>query len=59
MEKNSDLICLCPLEGIINTISKKCAILFICILGRHERLRFNDLMNNLEGISPKSLTDQL
>jgi DNA-binding HxlR family transcriptional regulator len=59
MEKNSNLICLCPLEGIINTISKKWAILIISILGRQDRLRFNDLMNRIEGISPKSLTDLL
>jgi DNA-binding HxlR family transcriptional regulator len=59
MEKNSNLICLCPLEGIINTISKKWAILIISILGRHDRLRFNDIMSNIEGISPKSLTDLL
>jgi DNA-binding HxlR family transcriptional regulator len=59
MEKNSNLICLCPLEGIINTISKKWAILIISIIGHHERLRFNDIMSNLGGISPKSLTDLL
>jgi len=59
MEKDSNRICLCPLEGIITTISKKWAILIISILGNHERLRFNDLMGILEGISPKSLTDLL
>jgi DNA-binding HxlR family transcriptional regulator len=59
MEKNSSRICLCPFEGIITTISKKWAILIISILGHHGRLRFNDLMSTLEGISPKSLTDLL
>lgn len=59
MEKDSSRICLCPLKGIITTISKKWAILIISILGRHERLRFNDLMSIIEGISPKSLTDLL
>ncbi len=59
MEHDSDRICLCPLEGIITTISKKWAILVISILGHHERLRFNDIMSILEGISPKSLTDLL
>ena len=59
MEKDSNRICLCPLEGIITTISTKWAILIISILGRHERLRFNDLMSIIEGISPKSLTDLL
>jgi DNA-binding HxlR family transcriptional regulator len=59
MEKDSKRICLCPLEGIITTISKKWAILIISILGHHHRLRFNDLMRTLLGISPKSLTDLL
>ena len=59
MEKDNNRICLCPLEGIITTISKKWAILLISILGHHERLRFNDIMATLEGISPKSLTDLL
>jgi DNA-binding HxlR family transcriptional regulator len=59
IEKNSNGICLCPLEGIITTISKKWAILSISALGHHDRLRFNDLMSILEGISPKSLTDIL
>jgi DNA-binding HxlR family transcriptional regulator len=59
MENDSNRICLCPLEGIITTISKKWAILVISVLGHHERLRFNDIMNLLVGISPKSLTDLL
>ncbi len=59
IEKNSNGICLCPLKGIITTISKKWAILIISALGHHDRLRFNDFMSILEGISPKSLTDLL
>ncbi|MDQ1255385.1 MAG: hypothetical protein QG646_4671 [Euryarchaeota archaeon] len=59
MKKNSNGICLCPLKEIITTISKKWAILTLSALGHHDRLRFNDLMNILEGISPKSLTDLL
>jgi DNA-binding HxlR family transcriptional regulator len=59
MEKDSSRICLCPLEGIITTISKKWAILVISILGHHKRLRFTDMMTILDGISPKSLTDLL
>jgi len=59
MEENSKGICLCPLEGIITTISKKWAILIISALGHQERLRFHDFMDTLEGISPKALTDLL
>jgi len=52
-------ICLCPVEGVIDTISKKWALLVINALGNHGRLRFNELMSGLEGISPKTLTDTL
>ncbi|WP_321508705.1 helix-turn-helix domain-containing protein [uncultured Methanoregula sp.] len=58
-ESNHDHICLCPLEGIINIIGKKWAILVISIIGHHDRIRFNDIMQHLDGISPKTLTDVL
>ena len=62
MEDHSDghhHTCLCPLEGIITVIAKKWAILVISILGSHGRIRFNDIMAHLEGISPKTLSDLL
>jgi DNA-binding HxlR family transcriptional regulator len=59
MENDSGHICLCPLEGIINTIAKKWAVLVISVLGHHESIRFNDIMAHLEGISPKTLSDLL
>ena len=59
MPEESAQICLCPLEGVIDTISKKWALLIINALGNHGPLRFNELMSGLEGISPKTLTDTL
>jgi DNA-binding HxlR family transcriptional regulator len=61
MEKdtNHSHVCLCPFEGIINIIGKKWAILVISIIGHHDRIRFNDIMQHLDGISPKTLTDVL
>jgi DNA-binding HxlR family transcriptional regulator len=59
MENNSNHICLCPLEGIINIIAKKWAILIISIIGHHDKIRFNDIMQRLDGISPKTLADVL
>jgi DNA-binding HxlR family transcriptional regulator len=59
MENDSSHICLCPLEGIINIIAKKWAILIISIIGHHEKIRFNDIMQRLDGISPKTLADVL
>lgn len=59
MENHSDHICLCPLEGIINIIAKKWAILIISIIGHHEKIRFGDIQHRLDGISPKTLADVL
>ncbi|MCL7413162.1 MAG: helix-turn-helix transcriptional regulator [ANME-2 cluster archaeon] len=59
MQKERNQLCLCPLEGIIDTISKKWALLIVNDIGNHDKLRFNQLMENLNGISPKALSDTL
>jgi len=59
MHKESDHICFCPLKGIIDIISKKWALLIINALGNRGTLRFNELMEELKGISPKTLSDTL
>ena len=51
--------CFCPLEGIIDVISKKWALLIINTLGNFKVLRFKDLEKRLNGISPKTLSDTL
>lgn len=58
-EDKENEICLCPIEGIINIISKKWALLIISTIGNHEKLRFNEIMGNLKSISPKTLSDRL
>lgn len=52
-------LCFCPIEGIIDVISKKWALLIINALCNRGKLRFNDLMKELGGISPKTLSDTL
>jgi DNA-binding HxlR family transcriptional regulator len=59
MENKNDVVCFCPLEGIIDVISKKWALLIINAIGNHGSLRFNRLMEELHGISPKTLADTL
>ena len=59
MQKDRNQLCLCPLEGIIDTISKKWALLIVNDIGNHGKLRFNQLMENLNGISPKALSNTL
>jgi DNA-binding HxlR family transcriptional regulator len=52
-------LCLCPLEGIIDTIGKKWTLLVVNAIGNHGRLRFGQMMQELRGISPTTLTDTL
>ena len=51
--------CICPLKGVIDLISKKWALLIINALGNCGKLRFNQIMETLDGISPKTLSDTL
>jgi len=52
--------CLCPVEGTLTTVSKKWAICIVSLLGvREEGYRFNELKRELEGISPKVLSERL
>jgi DNA-binding HxlR family transcriptional regulator len=59
MHEEANRVCLCPLRGIIDVISKKWALLIINALGNCGKLRFNKLMETLNGISPKTLSDTL
>ncbi|MFB0514744.1 MAG: winged helix-turn-helix transcriptional regulator, partial [Candidatus Bathyarchaeia archaeon] len=59
MHEEGDHLCFCPLEGVIDVISKKWALLIVNALGNRGRLRFKGLMKELEGISPKTLSDTL
>jgi DNA-binding HxlR family transcriptional regulator len=59
MNNESGNLCFCPLEGVMGVISKKWALLIINAVGIYGRLRFNRLIEELHGISPKTLSDRL
>jgi DNA-binding HxlR family transcriptional regulator len=59
MPKECNQLCFCPIKGIIDVISKKWALFVVNALGNQGTLRFNDLMKELGGISPKTLSDTL
>ena len=59
MQNKNDVVCFCPLEGIIDVIGKKWALLIINAIGNYGSLRFNKLMEELRGVSPKTLADTL
>jgi DNA-binding HxlR family transcriptional regulator len=59
LSKRSNRLCLCPLEGVIDTIGKKWTLLVVNAIGNRGRLRFSQMMDELRGISPTTLTDTL
>ena len=65
MYKETDNVCLCPLTSLRDVNSKKWPLLIINALGNCGTLRFNKrarvrkLMEALNGISPKTLSDTL
>ena len=59
MQSKNEVVCYCPIEGVIDVISKKWALLIINAIGNYGSLRFNRLMEELNGISPKTLADTL
>ncbi len=59
MAQESKLIDVCPIQGVIDTISKKWALLIVGVLGNSPYMRYNGIMRELRGISPKTLADTL
>jgi len=57
--KESEDMCLCPLEGIIEVVSKKWALQIIATIGNHPKLRFNEILEKLGKISPTTLSERL
>ncbi|AFU58915.1 putative transcriptional regulator, HxlR family [Candidatus Nitrososphaera gargensis Ga9.2] len=49
----------CPLQGVIDIVSKKWALLIINEIGNHKRIRFSELKSELRGITSKTLTNTL
>lgn len=59
MQRESKLIDRCPIQGVIDIVSKKWALLIVGVLGNKARLRYGEIMQQLKGISPKTLADTL
>ncbi len=59
MREGSKPIDTCPIQGVIDIISKKWGLLIVAVLGNSPSMRYNDIMRELKGISPKTLADTL
>lgn len=51
--------CIYPLDDVMDVLGKKWVLFVIAVLGNEERTRFNELLRQLKGISPRTLTDRL
>jgi DNA-binding HxlR family transcriptional regulator len=51
--------CYCPLEGVINTLSKKYAMQLVNVIGVHGALRFSELETHLPTASTTTISDRL
>jgi len=58
-EQQCTKTCLYGLESIINTLGRKWTLLIINTIGNHQRIRYKDIMNELQNITPKTLSDSL
>ncbi len=56
MTRKNNVVCLCPLEGVVDLIAKKWSLLIINELGNHRKCRFNELIRELSPITPKMLS---
>lgn len=59
MTRESKLIDTCPIQGVIDVVSKKWALLIVGVLGNASTMRYNEILRELRGISPKTLADTL
>ncbi len=54
-----DEVCLCAMKGVIDVIARKWSLFVLNVIGNSQRLRFNEIMKSLEGVSPTTLTETL
>ncbi|HJK10589.1 MAG TPA: helix-turn-helix domain-containing protein [Methanocorpusculum sp.] len=52
-------ICFCPLHGLLDTISKKWALMIIAVIGNRGSAGFNELKRQLCNVSSKTLSNTL
>ena len=49
----------CPLDGVIEVISRKWSLLVINTIGNCQKVRFKEILSHLQKVSPKTLSETL
>lgn len=54
-----EAVCYCPIDGLIDTVSRKYAMQIVSVVGAREPVRFKDLEGLFEGASTSTLSNRL
>ncbi len=57
--ETSEDACYCPIEGIINIVSRKYALAVVALVGNHGTIRFNEVLGHHGAIGPRTLSKRL
>ena len=52
-------VCCCPIEGIVEVVSRRYALPIIGLIGNHPSLRFKEIMGHFDNLSPNTLAARL
>ncbi len=58
MSKESNVL-FCPLQEVADVLERKWSFQIIYVIGNYNKIRFNELQEELRDISPKTLSDTL
>ncbi len=58
-ESKGNVLFNCPVQGIADVISRKWSLLLVAVVGSKDSMRYKEIMDSLQGVSPKSLSDSL
>ena len=59
MGKGREDLCYCPVEGVVEVVSKRYALPIIGLVGNHSSIRFRDILGHFDNLSPNTLTIRL
>lgn len=52
-------VCYCPVEGVVEVVSRRYALPIIGLIGNHSKIRFKNIVDHFNNLSPNTLTVRL
>jgi DNA-binding HxlR family transcriptional regulator len=59
IREDGEEYCVYPLDDLMSVLGRRWSLFIISVLGNRVTTRFNELLRQLEGISPRTLADRL